>query len=143
MKKRQKKFRGFGIVALAGIAVVAATIWIYEGVTLGTIAVDVVRIILFALAILIWPILCAALAEKKGRSPTIWAFVGVFLNLFGLILLLLLPPNTRELETQAVQLGEAKACPYCAEYIKPQAIVCRFCGRELTANANHDKEKAK
>lgn len=27
---------------------------------------------------------------------------------------------------------EVKICPYCAETIKKKAVVCRFCGRELT-----------
>lgn len=34
------------------------------------------------------------------------------------------------------QTANRVQCPYCAEWIMPEARVCRYCGRDLTAGEN-------
>ena len=30
--------------------------------------------------------------------------------------------------------GRTRKCPYCAEFVKPEAIVCKHCGRDLVSS---------
>ena len=65
---------------------------------------------------------------KKGYSFSLWWIFGAVLFIVALPMALVAKPNA---EGMALR-GEARQCPHCAELIKPEAKVCRYCGRDVS-----------
>jgi hypothetical protein len=73
----------------------------------------------------VFAIAVAFLAERYHRSGIGWFCLAVAISplLAGVILLAI----------GAAADPDQRVCPYCAEHVRKEALVCKHCGRELTA----------
>lgn len=72
-------------------------------------------------------VFAAIIAASKGRSFFAWLILGFFFGIFALLAAGFMP--TRE---HGVIQEQERECPYCAEKIKAGAVVCRYCGHDVT-----------
>lgn len=70
----------------------------------------------------------ALIARSKGRDFLLWWIFGAALFIVALPASIIANP--------AVEKGVTKKCPHCAEIIKNEANVCRYCGRGVTEMGN-------
>ena len=70
-------------------------------------------------------ILVGVYASSKGKSGVGYIFISLILSpLIGFIIALVAQPTER-------QGSRLRKCPFCAEDIKSEAIVCKHCGRDV------------
>ena len=72
----------------------------------------------------------ALIAQSKGRSFLLWWLYGSVIFIVAVIHAIVLKADDKIVEADALANGGRK-CPYCAEVVKMEAKVCRFCHREL------------
>ena len=74
-------------------------------------------------------VLAAVIYAQRGRWSLVGLLAGLALGPLGVALAFFSSTDKAGVERRQLASGEMKQCPYCAELIRPEATVCRYCDR--------------
>ena len=83
----------------------------------------------FIIALLIG-LIPAFIAQGKGKLFVLWWIYGALIFIVALPHSLIMKADQQSIEKQQLSEG-MKKCPSCAEMIKQDAKVCRYCSRDV------------
>jgi hypothetical protein len=78
--------------------------------------------------LIVMAVIPAYIAKSKGHSFGLFLFYGLMLGPIAIIHALVMKGETGTAQSEQ----GSKKCPYCAERIQQEAIVCKHCGRDLS-----------
>lgn len=77
-------------------------------------------------------IITSIAAHNRGRDVAGWFCLSLFLmGPFALICVLVMRPNQKVLDADALKNKTMQQCGACAELIKIEATICRYCGTDI------------
>lgn len=88
---------------------------------------------LLCMVSLVLGLIPATIANSKGHNFVGWWLFGAFIFIVALPVAILVAPKETPDFNKLGGGGATRQCPFCAETIKRDAVVCRFCNRDLPA----------
>lgn len=83
---------------------------------------------------LLCAVLAAMIAHSRGGSAIGGFILGLILGPFGIGIAFFLG-SPQEREARAIRKGQLRKCPHCAEVVRGDARICRYCHGDLTPAA--------
>ena len=83
---------------------------------------------------LLFSVIVGWFAHQKGRSGIAFFLISIVISpMIGLIVVLIIKPSGEVMEQRMLLSGEGKTCPFCAEVVRAEALICKHCGKDIDA----------
>lgn len=88
----------------------------------------------YFLILIICAVATGGIGMSKSRSWARWFLIGLLTGPIGLLIAIGVPTNYAAKQRRDLHLGRTRKCPACAEIIAAEALVCRYCGRDVASS---------